>query len=136
MNTSLIHWQQYNRPLNAGARRPALKIYQFMDKTTSYLASALTAVGVVIAAAWLITNPAMVLYLQATVWTAGLVFMGLAIDAEKLSTTRLAIATGIALPALAYLSKQFGPELLVVAAFLVGAWLAAALYGFTRTARR
>jgi len=136
MNTPMIHWQQYNRPLELPRQRSTRVLYQFMDRVTRYLASALTAVGVITAAVWLINQPSMLLYLQVTVWTAGLVFLGVALEAQKLATTWVAVATGIALPVLAYLSKNQAPELLIVAASLVAGWLCFAVYQFGLTARR
>lgn len=136
MNTPMIHWQQYNRPLVIRSQRPAMGLYSFMEKVTSYLASVLTAVGVVTGAAWLINDPTMILYLQVTTWTSGLVFMGVAIEAEKISNTWLAVATGIALPILAYLSQNEATELLLLAASMVAGWLAVGVFQACRTARR
>lgn len=136
MNTPLIHWQQYNRPLAAGPRRPALNLYPYMARAKSYLASTLTLLAMVTGAVWLINDPAMVIYLQAAVCTSGLIFIGLAIGTEKLSATWLSLATGFTLPALAWLSKQMGPEMLVVAVLLIATWLASAIFQVSRTANR
>ncbi len=136
MNTPLIHWQQYNRPLTSGTRRPALNLYPYVAKGMSYLVSVLTVIAIVTGAAWLINDPALVIYLQVAIWTSGLVFIGLAIEAENLSTAWLSLATGFALPALAWLSTQMGPEMLVVAVLLIATWLASAIFQFSRTANR
>lgn len=136
MNTPLIHWQQYNRPLVLRANGASGRLYRFMDRAMAYLAGTPTIFAVVIGTAWLIGQPTLVPYLQATVGTSGLLFIGLALDVEKTSTAWLCLATGIALPILAFMSAQLAPELLVVAAFLVAAWLGAVIAQFDRTARR
>jgi hypothetical protein len=53
--------------------------------------------------------------------------MGLAIDSEK-PVTGLSLATGIALPILAVLSSRVAVEIAIVAAALVAAWVAAAIW--------
>jgi len=136
MNTQLIHWQQYNRPVVTARRRPSLDLFHFMDRALSYLASALTIFTVVIGVAWLIRDPAIIPYVQAAVGTSGLLFLGLAIEAEKTATAWFFLATGITLPILAFMSDQLAPELLVVAGFLIAAWLGVAVSQLSRTARR
>ncbi len=136
MNTHLIHWQQYNRRINNRRRRSSPDLFRLMDRALMYLAGALTVFAVVIGAAWLIGQPTLVPYFQAAVGTSGLLFIGLALEVEKTSTAWFCLATGIALPLLAFMSAQLAPELLVVAAFLVAAWLGAAVTQFDRTASR
>jgi hypothetical protein len=136
MNTHLIHWQQYNRRSNTRRRHSSLSLFRLMDRAVKYLAGTLTVFAVVIAATWLIRNPALIPYLQAAVSTSGLLFIGLALEVEKTSTAWFCLATGIALPLLAFLSAQLAPELLIVAAFLVAAWLGTTVAQFDRTARR
>jgi len=85
------------------------------------------ALAVVVGTAWLVTVPDWVVYLQATTWAAGFVFLGLALESERAETALLLSATGVALPVLAYLSSTLAVELAIVAATLVAAWIAAAL---------
>lgn len=85
------------------------------------------ALAVVVGTAWLVTVPDWVMYLQATTWAAGFVFLGLALESERAETALLLSATGVALPVLAYLSSTLAVELAIVAATLVAAWIAAAL---------
>jgi hypothetical protein len=107
-----------------------------MDRAVAYLAGTLTVFAVVIGAAWLTRDPAMIPYVQAATGTLGLLYFGLAIQAETAKTAWLFLVTGIALPLLAFLSARTTPELLVLAALLVGAWLGAAVTQLGRTARR
>jgi hypothetical protein len=85
------------------------------------------ALAVVVGTAWLVTVPDWVIYLQATTWAAGFVFLGLALESERAETALLLSFTGVALPVLAYLSSTLAVELAIVAATLVAAWIAAAL---------
>jgi hypothetical protein len=136
MNTPLIHWQQYNRPLVLRSSDASQGLFRFMDRAVAYLAAALTLFAVVIGTAWLTREPAMIPYVQAAIGTSGLLFFGLAIQAETVKTAWLFLATGTALPLLAVTSARTTPELLVLAALGVGAWLGAAVTQLGRTARR
>jgi predicted branched-subunit amino acid permease len=60
-------------------------------------------------------------------WAAGFVFVGLAIESESAEASILSLATGIVLPVLAALSARLAPELLLVAAALIAAWIATAI---------
>ena len=83
--------------------------------------------AVVVGATWLVNQPGEVVYLQALLWALGFVFVGLAVEAESAEMALLNLATGIALPVLAWLSAGVAIELAVVAATLVAAWVAAAI---------
>ena len=109
----------------AGLALPRLK--SVLGLTTKALLASLPALAVVVGTAWLITVPSLVIYLQATIWAAGFVFLALAIETERSETALLLSLTGIALPALAFLSSRAAVELAIVAAMLVALWVAAAL---------
>lgn len=136
MNTQSIQWEQCSKPSAARPRRSALKFYYFMDQSLKYIMAAVSAFAVIIGVVLAINDPGLVLYVQVSVCTAGLVFFGLAIEMENTSTSWLAVATGLALPVLAYHSQHLGPEWLIVAAGLVAAWVVAAFIQFDRIARR
>lgn len=85
------------------------------------------ALSLVVASAWLVTAPDLVVYLQATLWASGFVFLGLAIDTEP-PANGLSLLSGIALPVLAMLSSRLAVELAIVATALVAAWIAAAIW--------
>lgn len=93
------------------------------------LASALSsALAILIAAAWLVDLPGAAIYLQATLGAGGFVFLALAIDSESPQTALLQLATGIALPALAWLSSREAVEIALVASALVAVWVAAGIF--------
>jgi hypothetical protein len=88
------------------------------------------AVAMVTVAAWLVTMPGLVVYLQAGLWASGFVFFGLALDSEK-TAIGLSVITGFALPLLAWLSSKTSVEFLIIAVALVAAWMAAAVWNLT-----
>lgn len=90
-------------------------------------AAVVLALAIIVGSAWLITEPGLVVYLQATLWASGFLFLGLALDSEAPFNAMLLI-TGIALPALALLSSYLAVELAVVAAALSGIWLAVGIF--------
>lgn len=84
----------------------------------------LPALAIVIGATLAVSSPTAELYLQVLLWTGGFLFYGRAFDAGRAHVAALLVATGIAVQALAWLSDRFAPELAVVAATLVAAWVA------------
>lgn len=83
--------------------------------------------AVLIGAAWLATQTDLAVYLQALTWAGGFVFLALAVEAESPRVALLQLATGLALPVLAWLSSRVAPELAIVAAALAAAWVLAAV---------
>jgi hypothetical protein len=81
----------------------------------------------VIGAAWLVTQQNLVIYLQAALWASGFVFFGLALDLKK-AAIGLSLATGFALPLLAWLSSNVAVEFSIIAVVLVAAWVATAIW--------
>ena len=124
MKTHAIEWININ---NTTARNQVGRLNNALSQATKVFLALVPALAVVVAAAWLVTAPGMVVYLQANLWASGFVFLGLAIDSEKPAPS-LSLATGIALPILAVLSSRVAVEIAIVAAALVAAWVAAAIW--------
>ena len=127
MKTQTIEWTNINQHNTTTARNPIGSLNSALSQATKVFLALVPALAIVVAAAWLITAPGLVVYLQATLWASGFVFLGLAIDSEK-SAPSLSLATGIALPVLAVLSSRVAVEIAIVAAVLVAAWVAAAIW--------
>ena len=108
----------------AGSALPRLN--SMMGLTARALLASVPALAVVIGAAWLVTIPDLVIYLQATIWAVGLVFLALAVESERSESDLLLSVTGVALLALAFLSSRVAVELAIVAAMLLAVWLVAA----------
>jgi hypothetical protein len=127
MKTQSIEWTNINNLGATIAGNPVGRLNSAMSLVTKAFLALVPAVAIVVGAAWLITAPDLVVYLQATLWASGFVFLGLAIDSEK-SVASLSLVTGIALPVLAVLSSRVAVEIAIVAAVLVAAWVAAAIW--------
>jgi hypothetical protein len=130
MKTHAINWngpefEQRKERLNpAGGLISATRVF-------SRVILALTpALAMVTVAAWLVTMPGLVVYLQAGVWASGLVFFGLALESEK-TAIGLSVISGFALPLLAWLSSKVGVEFLIIAVALVAGWMASAVWNLT-----
>ena len=127
MKTHTIEWTNINLHGTTTARNPVGRLNSAMSLATKVFLALVPALAIVVAAAWLITVPDLVVYLQATLWASGFVFLGLAIDSEKF-VAGLSLASGVALPVLAVLSSRVAVEIAIVAAALVAAWVAAAIW--------
>ena len=127
MKTHSIEWTNADERGSAIARNPIGRLNSAFHLASKTFLSLVPALAVVVGAAWLVTVPDLVLYLQATLWALGFVFMGLAIDTEK-PFNGLSLATGIALPVLAVMSSRVAVEIAIVGAALVAIWIAAAIW--------
>ena len=126
MKTQTIEWFQNDFPSStaiAGSVRTLNRVLCLAAKGFTALVPAL---AIVVGAAWAITLPSLELFLQASLWASGFVFLALAIDSEK-PTVGWLLATGIALPVLALLSSHVAGEFAIVAAVMVAAWVAASI---------
>lgn len=85
------------------------------------------AVAIIVAAAWAIDGEQSATILQAMLWTAGFIFLALAVEAAQSKHSIGLLLTGLALPAIALLSSRVAVEFAVVGATLVAAWVVAAL---------
>ncbi len=85
------------------------------------------ALAIVVLATWLVTMPDLVVYLQATLWASGFVFLGLAIDSES-PDNGLSLLTGIALPVLAVMSSRVAVEIAIIDSVIIALWLAVAIW--------
>lgn len=127
MKTHSIEWSRIDAPDSHVVLDPVKQLSGLMSLASRALLALVPALAIVVGAAWLITLPDMALFLQASIWAGGFVFLGLAIEAETAELSILNLATGIALPVLALLSSNVGLELVIVAATLVAAWVAAGI---------
>lgn len=99
-----------------------------LSLATRALLATVVALAIVVGAAWLVTLPEFAIYLQAALWAGGFVFVALAVESDSPLAAVLQLATGIALPVLAWLSSRSAVELAIVAAALVAAWVATAVF--------
>lgn len=129
MKTHAIEWSPIQSRDSRIVLNPGYGLSRKLHGALSLAARALLALvaaaAVVIGAAWLATQPEFAPYLQAAIWAGGFVFVALAVESDSPLTALLLLATGIAMPALAWLSSRMAVELAIVAAALVAAWVAA-----------
>jgi hypothetical protein len=132
MKTHTIQWT----PIDTRDSRIVLQsprpLRAVLGLASGLLLAAAVALTILTGAAWWVTQPELVIYLQALTWAGGFVFVALAVESEGPRTALLNLATGVALPLLAWLSAHLAVELAIVAAALVAAWaaswIAAALF--------
>jgi hypothetical protein len=127
MKTHTINWTHIHSGGTAITSNPVGRLNLALHLATKTFLAVVPALALVVGAAWLVTVPDLVVYLQATLWASGFVFLGLAIDTQK-PVNGLSLVTGIALPVLALLSSRLSVEIAIVAAALVAGWIAAAIW--------
>ena len=127
MRTHAIEWSDITTHESRAIPDPARKLPLLLKRAARAFLALVPALGIVVAASWLITLPDLMVYLQALIWAGGFVFLGLAVESESAEGAILSLATGLALSALALLSSRAGGEFIIVAAAFVAAWIAAAI---------
>jgi len=127
MKAHSIEWTHINSRNTTIAQNPVGRLNSVLSLASRAFLALVPALAIVVGSAWLVTVPDLVIYLQATLWASGFVFMGLALDTAKPANI-LSLATGIALPVLAVMSSRVSVEIAIVAAALVALWLAAAIW--------
>jgi hypothetical protein len=127
MKTHSIEWSNIDTREGHLGLNPVKQLSGLMSLASRAFLALVPALAIVVGAAWLVTLPDGVLFLQASIWAGGFVFLGLAIEADTAELSILNLATGIALPVLALLSSRVALELVIVAATLVAAWVAAGI---------
>lgn len=126
MKTHSIEWSHSSTNPNLAILDSASKLNRALHLAGNGFVALVPALAIIVGAAWAITVPSLELFLQATIWTSSFVFFGLALDSQK-ATIGLALASGVALLSLAWLSSSVASEFIIVAAALVAAWVAAAI---------
>ena len=126
MKTHSIEWSHSNTSQNLAIMDSASKLNRVLHLAGKGFVALVPALAIIVGAAWAVTVPSLELFLQATIWTSGFVFLGLALESDG-ATAGLALATGLMLPILALLSESVAGEFTIVAAALIAAWIAAAI---------
>lgn len=127
MKTYSIEWSPVTSRESRVILNPIRQMPGVLRLVTRALLALLPAVAISLGATWLVTLPEHVVFLQAALWAAGFVFVGLALESESVEVSILNLATGIALPVLTLLSSRVAIEFAIVAATLVAAWVAAGI---------
>ena len=132
MNTrtikSTFEWSPSQSPERRAVLNPGLKLRGALRLATQAVLALTLALAILVGSAWLVNQPDAAVYLQAMLGSGGFIFLALAVDAESPLTALLQLATGIALPLLAWLSSREAVEIALVAAALVAVWVTAAVW--------
>ncbi len=116
--------------LNPGLK-PGLNLRAALCLATRALVALASALAILVGSAWLVDLPHAAVYLQASLGAGGFVFLALAVDSARPQTALLQLATGIALPVLAWLSSREAVEIALLASPLVAVWITAAVWQST-----
>lgn len=127
MKTHTIEWTNTNISGDVRRYHPARRLNRILCLSANLFLALVPALAVITGAAWLITAPDLAAYLQALLWGAGFVFLGVAIDAPR-PLNMLSLVTGLALPALAMFSSRVAVEIAVLAVAILAAWTAVAVW--------
>ena len=128
MKSQSFEWttlEPYENSLELKAARRLADTLTFGGKLFRVVVPAL---AIITAAAWLIAQPSLVLYLQVSVWLSGFVFLALAMDSLSGRKSALLLISGLAMFALAGFSTGDAYELLVVGVAVVAVWLGFAIF--------
>lgn len=128
MKSQSFEWtalEPYENSLELNAARRLADTLTFGGKLFRAVVPAL---AIITAAAWLIAQPSLVLYLQVSVWLCGFVFLALAMDSLSGRKSALLLISGLAMFALAGFSTGDANELLVVGGTVVALWLGFAIF--------
>ena len=127
MNTQSTYWEQsYNSSFTA-LNSPAKAMSHYLQRGLKVLTALAAGFALLTASATAIAEPALAVYLQAITWAASFMFFAIAMDAQKSSTSLMAMASGIIVLLTVVSSHRLGPEIIILAAMLTSAWLTTAI---------
>jgi hypothetical protein len=127
MKSHTIEWSHIEAVSPAAEAVGSNRLNRILCTASKVFLAAVPALAIVVGAAWLANTSELAVFLQASVWTAGFLFLGLALDSDA-PDNFLFLATGLALPTLAVLSSSVAIELAIVASVLVAVWVAAGIF--------
>jgi hypothetical protein len=128
---SAIEWSPGQARASRTVPDSTVRLGGALRLATRLLLALAPALAIMVGAAWLVTLPGAALFLQATLGAGGFVFLALAVESETPQAALLQLATGFALPVLAWLSSREAVEIAIVAAALVAVWVTAAVWQST-----
>lgn len=128
---SAIDWSPTPTRDSSIALNPGLNLRGALRLATRALLALGSTLAIFVGSAWLVDLPGAAVYLQAILGAGGFVFLALAVDSARPQTALLQLATGIALPVLAWLSSREAVEIALLASALVAVWVTAAVWQST-----
>jgi hypothetical protein len=128
MKSHSIAWSNLESRNTENSIDPIGRLSKALWLVAKTFVAVVPALAILTGAAWLITAPELTVYLQAVLWTAGFVFLGLAIDSERGWVSIASLVMAVTLPTLALLSSSIAVELAMIAAALVAVWVAVVIF--------
>ena len=127
MNTQSTYLEQGFQSSFTVLNSPAKAMMQYLYRGSKTLTALAAGFALLTASATAIAEPTLAVYLQATTWAASFVYFAIAVDAQKSSTSLMALTSGIIVMLTAVFSQRLGPEIIMLAAVLTSAWLTTAI---------
>lgn len=127
MKAHTLEWTRIDGRRKARQFNSARRLNRVMSLSANLFLALVPALAVVAGAVWLITAPGAAAYLQAFLWGAGFVFLGVAVDAPR-PWGVMSLLTGLALPTVAMLSSHVAIEMAILAVAVLSAWTALAIW--------
>ena len=127
MNTQSTYWEQSFQSSFTALNSPAKAMLQYLYRGSKALTALVAGFALLTASATAIAEPALAVYLQAITWAASFVFFAIAVDAQKSSTSLMALASGIIVLLTAVSSHRLGSGIIILPAVLTSGWLTTAI---------
>jgi len=127
MNTQSTFWEQGFPSSSTTQKSSANAMLRNLHRGTKVLTALAAGFALPAATATAIAEPGLAVYLQAITWAASFVFFAIAMEAQKSSTSLMALATGIIVLLTAVSSHRLGPGIIILGALLISAWLTTAI---------
>lgn len=127
MKTHTIEWTGINDGSEVRKFNQARRLNRIMCLSANLFLALVPALAVITGAVWLITTAGLAGYLQAFLWAAGFVFLGMAVDTPR-PLGMLSLITGLTLPTLAMLSSKVAVEITILAVAILAVWTALAIW--------
>ena len=127
MNTQSTYWEQSFQSSFTALNSPAKVMLQYLYRGSKTLIALAAGFALLTASATAIAEPALAVYLQAITWAASFMFFAIAMDAQKSSTSLMAMASGIIVLLTVVSSHRLVPEIIILAEMLTSAWLTTAI---------
>lgn len=128
MKSQSIEWSRPEPRESVLGRDAAHRLADTLTLGGKVFRAVVPALALITAAAWVIAQPALVLYLQVSMCLSGFVFLALALDSLSARRGALLVISGLAMFALAGFSTGEALELLVVGAAVSAVWLGFAIF--------
>ena len=124
MNSQLVDWSDFTTSTESNSLDAVSNLNRVINLAGCVFIATFPVLAIVVGAAWSITVPAAAMVIHASLWALGFLFLAIATEWKGRELSGWALSTGIALPLLAFLGSYLAGEFTVIAAAILGAWVA------------